>query len=128
MTDNLTNAELQAAINATSSHRSWGEKEHHTALLAVQLARLQPSAVECETLTDDVTPLVHNNSQWETVLAWFRAGKVHASQCTPKYILEQGYTKYQTYGLYTRLIDSGEPWRLVTNSLGGMPETVEEIS
>ena len=139
MTNNLTNTELQAAIDCIlqrDSRRFSPQKEHLDALLAEQIRRLNAK---------EILPKIERQpavEEWEYVLAYkddaahlrrsaWSAG-VTSHDDTIAEAFKMNSIKYSStpYGAYRRRVDYcpvGE-WHLLTSSPGVLPETVDEIN
>ena len=120
---NLTNTELQAAIDCIlqrDSRRFSPQKDHLETLLAEQIRRLN-----AEEILPKIQPAV---KEWEYVASYHsnRSG-VRASSRSISDILH-GNDTGGTYGIYARQKGTSLPWQLISDAMGILPETVEEIN
>lgn len=131
---NLTNTELQAAINDATSWRLEPFVEKHiNALLAEQIRRLN-----AEDNAPKIQPAVE---EWEYVLAYWNTVEMELRESTYNLIntprvainldlvIESDEAETgKTYGIYKRPFKSGDWWKLISFSGGILPPTVEEIN
>ena len=136
---NLTNTELQAAIDAAELSRYGRQspiKEHLKALLAEQIRRLnaEENAVKIEPAVEE----------WEYVLAYWseaqsklkrtplQGSQPRSSSYMIRFIFKMLYSdelsSSREYGVYQRIEGTRNPWLLVTDNTSNFPKTVEEIN
>ena len=152
MTNNLTNTELQVAIDSLKERRHPPLKEHLDALLAEQRRRLNlPMAkpIKVTGLDENFNEVSETLNppkpqpavdEWEYVLAYWSepADRLIKSKYNLADMSNLDLTlinralmasRSNIYGIYKRPLNSGERWKLITfNRSGVLPETVEEIN
>ena len=135
MLNNLTNEQLQAAIDSFRGGAHPQHRPHVDALLAEQIRRLnaeeilpkteQPSVDEWEYVwcwldkTNNYLTRLHHWGQMPNALEYVLSafvGKFHEGQLA----------QWHVYGIYKR--KDATPWQLITDSEGVLPQTVEEIN
>ena len=138
---NLTNTELQAAIDSMADSKvgSTGY-DHCKALIAEQIRRLNLPMVKpvkligldenfnevSETLNPPkIQPAVE---EWEYVIFCTDGNCQPLHKMTYKPLSLRHFSNGRDYGVYKRLASSSGVWRLITDSEGILPETVEEIN